>query len=283
MTRSGVRAVLLFVAGAGVMLLSAAQANAQSEETGDVSSSNSQKVIIEGSGSESVTVTNSSTSTATSSDQAAVSIETQSSVHLGSLPDGATTGEAGSDQPQAESTDTPLTTLEDSESAVSVTGSDSSSEPASTPVINRTLSQKGPASYSVQFATPTSQPAASAEGQPAPQSPATSDGLERYTSWLNQSLLPTNFEGYAPLNRTLPAGSAIALLFIAIGSLTLAFGGYVAQLRRSGFSHGARSDADGVFTFATPTKVGLVWAISPAPSPLSFGGLTNIKRGGECI
>lgn len=278
MARSGVRAALLLAAGLGTLMFGAGQVSAQSgEQTGEASNSNSQSVTIVSSGS--ATVSNNSNSQVSTGDEA-VTLSADTSAEHGS-------GDAAQANPSEENEQTATVesiAVEQSTPSYSApVGSPPETNVRPAPVSGQKVGLKYVSAYTATSA-PRNDQAQSATSEQRPDAPAApGDGLDRYTAWLNQSLLPGSAHPATHGGRSLPGGVAAFLVILSLTSLTAAFSGYLSQLRRSGFVHGARSDAEGVSNFLNPTKVGLVWACSSVQSPPFYGGLTLTRRGGECI
>lgn len=119
----------------------------------------------------------------------------------------------------------------------------------------------------------------SSKAPDAPQPPAQSGVLLNLNQLLSSSLIPVIRE----LSSGLPVGLAIAFtltltIILALGVVKLDSSSFVGHLRRTGYSHAARSDlASPLLYFVTPQAVSLRVAASPPIGSL-FGGVQNKDR-----
>jgi hypothetical protein len=281
MTGSG-RATLIFVAGAGALLFGAGQVNAQSaESTGQASNTSTHTISVTGSGN--VYVEN-DTSSKSSAGGVTITTDTKTSFSNDVNPDETPQSPGDNDQGLQENNAVPRSSVNETQRVnhQPVIPNDQYTKPAKAQTSAPLVTKKALKAYQPAFTAPSVnlQPVEVTSSAPT-EPPVSSDGLDRYTSWLNQILVPAAFYGFLTAAKSLPGEGTAVLLTVAAVFLASALGGYISQLRRSGYTHGARSDADGVFNPVTPAKVGLVWAFSPVQSSPFSGGLTKLKKGGE--
>lgn len=107
-----------------------------------------------------------------------------------------------------------------------------------------------------------------------PSAPLPSDELQRLGAFFSVTL-PLSFKGFSASLGSLVSSwqSSTSNLLFTFYLLGLILGGYTLLLRRSGFSHGARSDvpANGAWNFVTLRKVSYAWAVGPNVSSLFSG------------
>lgn len=107
-----------------------------------------------------------------------------------------------------------------------------------------------------------------------PHGPSPADSLQRLGSFFEVTL-PIAFKGITvPVILTAGIGKGLGLpLLTTVYLFSLILSGYTVLLKRSGFSHGARSDvpANGTWNLFTPQKVSYAWANGPNVSSLFSG------------
>ncbi len=215
--------------------------------------------------------------------QSSINVESSVATGVTSPGDGSNQAQPGSsDQPAAGETSQ---ALNNGDSATQLSNFTPAQTTAMTTAIARAVAAQSHSDFKPQqltrpAASLATGPTDSSKGKDAPKSPAQSGVLLDLDQLLSSRFIPASRQ----LDVSWPiSGLALAIpltlaLCLALGFKNLNYSSFIGHLRRSGFSHAARSDlVSPILYFVTPQAVSLRVAASPPIGSL-FGGVQNKHR-----